>query len=233
MEKFAIGTGRTIDDAVSDALTRLQVDRDSVNVEVLETPTKGFLGFGGTMAKVKVTASLPEEDPAAGFLNGLFQRMGVDVSIETSYEEDNLKIRLEGESAGLLIGKHGETLDALQYLTSLVVNRRREEYLRVTLDSENYREKRQQTLQKLAKRLAANVARTGKNITLEPMNPSERRVIHATLQKYRNITTYSVGTEPSRRVVVAYNGPKQSQPPRRGGGHARASGFEDGGGEPI
>ncbi len=223
MEKFEIGAGRTIEDAVNDALSKLGADRDMANIEVLETPSKGFLGIGATPAKVKVTIELPDEDPAKNFLEGVFRKMGVDIQVESGKDDEgNVKIVLSGDSSGLIIGKRGETLDALQYLTSLVVNHGREDYVRVSLDSENYREKRQATLQKLAKRLAATVARTGKNITLEPMNPSERRIIHATLQKYRNITTYSVGVEPNRKLVVAYNGPKKEasfERPHRSGGY--------------
>ena len=271
MERFEIGAGRSIEEAVNDALSKLGTDEYD-NIEVLETPSKGFLGIGATLARVKVSievsgaekkveraekrADKPEkiERPerteklfreekkiftpkesgkAEDFLSGVFEKMRIDAVIESkSDEEGNLKIVVSGESTGLVIGKRGETLDALQYLTSLVLNRGTEEYTRVSLDSENYREKRTLTLQRLAKRLATTVSKTGKDITLEPMNPSERRVIHATLQKYRDVSTHSIGVEPNRRLVISYGGTKKEgdglrkRPCRQGRGARREEDFE-------
>ena len=136
--------------------------------------------------------------------------MGLEVSLTSTSDNESLTIEMEGDRMGLVIGKHGDTLDALQYLTSLVVNKESEESVRVILDTENYREKRQAALLSLASRLADKVARTGKKHTLEPMNPYERRIIHSSLQGNENVTTFSIGEEPYRKVVIA---PKTAQRP--------------------
>lgn len=145
------------------------------------------------------------ESKAESFLNDLFAAMNVDISVAVEMEApDTMNINLSGDNMGIVIGKRGDTLDGIQYLTSLVVNRGSdEEYIRVTIDTENYREKRTAALEALAKRIAAKVSRTGRKFTLEPMNPYERRVIHSNLQGYEGITTYSVGREPYRKVVIA------------------------------
>ena len=136
-------------------------------------------------------------------MNKIIPLMGVDAKISTSEDEDALRVTMEGDKMGLLIGRRGETLDALQYLTSIVVNKDRADYLRVTLDTENYREKRKDVLEKLANKIADKVVRNGRNMTLEPMNPFERRVIHSALQNHEYVTTSSIGEEPERRVVVS------------------------------
>lgn len=147
---------------------------------------------------------------ATEFLEGVFASMAIDVNITASLEgEDTILVKLEGENIGIVIGKRGDTLDALQYLTSLVVNKESENYIKVTLDTENYREKRNEALLGLSQRLAAKVTRTGKKYTLEPMNPYERRIIHSALQSSEEVTTYSIGQEPYRKVVIA---PKNVKP---------------------
>ena len=147
------------------------------------------------------------------FLTEIFEAMAIDVKINTSIEnEDTVLVHLDGENIGIVIGKRGDTLDALQYLTSLVVNKNSESYIKVTLDTENYREKRAEALVALATRLANKVAYSGRKFTLEPMNPYERRIIHATLQSNEDVTTYSIGQEPYRKVVIAPKNPK----PRKG-----------------
>ena len=149
---------------------------------------------------------LPPQEPtneAEKFLLGLFSRMGIPVSLNSVVEADALMINMSGRSMGMLIGRRGETLDALQYLTSLVVNNKKETYTKVMLDTENYRKKREDALKKLAMRLAEKVQRSGKRVVLEPMNPYERRILHATLQDYSNVYTYSEGEDPYRSVVVA------------------------------
>ena len=140
---------------------------------------------------------------AEHFLNKIIPLMGVGAKITSKMEEDALHVKMEGEKMGLLIGRRGETLDALQYLTSIIVNKDREDYLRVTLDTENYREKRKEVLEKLANKIADKVVRNRRNMTLEPMNPFERRVIHSALQNHEFVTTSSIGEEPERRVVVS------------------------------
>jgi spoIIIJ-associated protein len=144
----------------------------------------------------------PQND-AEKFLYGMFEKMGINVALESEKEDDLLKIDMSGRSMGMLIGRRGETLDALQYLTSLVLNNGREDYTKVMLDTENYRKKREEALRRLAVRLAEKVMRSGRKVVLEPMNPYERRILHATLQDYDGITTYSEGEDPFRSVVVA------------------------------
>ena len=149
-------------------------------------------------------------EKATSFLVIGFESMSLDVKVNAALDgEDTILVKLDGENIGIVIGKRGDTLDALQYLTSLVVNKKTENYIKVTLDTENYREKRNEALLGLSQRLAAKVARTGKKYTLEPMNPYERRIIHSSLQSSEEVTTYSIGQEPYRKVVIA---PKNAKP---------------------
>ena len=148
-------------------------------------------------------ATLSGEALAAyDFLKNMTAKMGVDVSIRVSQDDDHLNIAMMGDTLGILIGRRGETLDALQYLTSLIVNKKRDQYLRVSLDTENYRAKREEALSRLAQRMAARARKTGRKVTLEPMNPYERRVLHSTLQNNPYVTTHSEGEEPYRRVII-------------------------------
>ena len=156
-----------------------------------------------------VVVKEPEND-AEAFLLGVFQHMGMRVALNSSKEDDMLKIDMSGRAMGMLIGRRGETLDALQYLTSLVLNSGKEDYIKVMLDTENYRSKREETLKRLAARLADKVQRSGKRVVLEPMNPYERRILHATLQDYSKVYTYSEGEDPFRSVVVEL---KSNKPP--------------------
>jgi spoIIIJ-associated protein len=158
-------------------------------------------------APKKESLGSPEED-AKKFLSDIFSAMQLDVNIESKMEEDTVSIDLSGDNMGIVIGKRGDTLDSLQYLTSLVVNQRNEDYIKVSIDTENYREKRTDALLALSARLAEKVTKSGKKFTLEPMNPYERRVIHSSLQDSETVTTYSVGSEPYRKVVIA---PKNKQ----------------------
>ena len=145
---------------------------------------------------------------AKNFITDVLKAMGLEVSVSAAMEEDIIKINLEGDNMGIVIGKRGDTLDSLQYLTSLVVNRNSDDYIKVSIDTENYREKRSEALIVLSDRLAAKVARTGKKFALEPMNPYERRIIHSNLQDNEDVTTFSVGQEPYRKVVIAPKNPK-------------------------
>ena len=260
--------GKDIEEAVSLALIDLKVSRDEVEVTVLEEPTKGFLGLGAKLAKVRVDkikkeepkpqpAKAPEkkinekktfekksqpkkkekankpkekkeqekkaeekprnivlddvdvkdltvveEHEALTFLKDITEKMGLDLDFSARVGEDLVYIEMNGKDSRTVIGKRGQTLDAIQYLASLVVNRDSEKYTKVVVDAENYRAKRERTLEQLANRLAAKVIKTRKHVRLEPMNPYERKVIHATLQKNPNITTRSEGEEPYRRVVI-------------------------------
>ena len=257
--------GKDINEAVELALIDLKVSRDEVEVTVLEEPTKGFLGIGAKLAKVRVEKKAPaepekpekkepekkapekreqpkksskpkekktndkksqekkpeekkknivlddvdindlkvvEEHEALTFLKDITGKMGLDLNFSARVGEDLVYVEMSGKDSRTVIGKRGQTLDAIQYLTSLVVNREKEKYTKVVVDAENYRAKREKTLEHLANRLAAKVIKTRKHIRLEPMNPYERKVIHATLQKNPNITTRSEGEEPYRRVVI-------------------------------
>ena len=298
MEKFITATGKTIDLAIENALNQLQMDRDSVSVEVLENPKSGFLGFGASPAKVKVTYEAPDEEvkpapalssasrskpkkqepkqeakplqpinpinpkppvkaeeapkqeapkperrpeqpkkqrekkpaapkaepvkaepkeyaPAAEgsveqqievFIKGLLEHMGSDaVPHAWKSEGDTYQVDLVGENLGMLIGRRGETLDAIQHLTNYTINRDSNKRSRINVDAENYRLKREESLRRLAQKVSGKVIKYRRNITLEPMNAYERHVIHATLQDVADVTTYSVGTEPNRRVVVSYS----------------------------
>jgi len=207
MEKYLDVTGRTIDEAVASALEQLGLDRDSVSVEVLEKPKAGFLGLGGASAKVRVLYQTARDTGAAAFLEGLLRLMEVDAKIETSVtSEGHLEYNMTGEKMGILIGRRGDTLDALQHLAAAVANRGDEPHVRVTLDTEGYRQKREASIIELANRTAEKAVKYRRNMTLEPMNSYARRVIHTALQDNPNVTTHSVGAEPNRRVVIAVSG---------------------------
>ena len=280
MEKKLIATGKNIDLAIAAALEELHLDRDSVQVEVLENAKSGFLGIGASPARIQVTYEVPDEEkkpapalsgasrspkkqapklatppqapheekkpaPAAPkaapksepkkptpkaeeapkqpakeyapapagsqeeqveqFLKGLLEHMGSDaVPHAFRKEEDTIGVELVGDRLGMLIGRRGETLDAIQHLANYALNRDANKRTRVSIDAENYRGKREEALQHLARKVAAKVVKYRRNMTLEPMNAYERHVIHAALQDVPNVTTFSTGTEPNRRIVVAY-----------------------------
>ncbi len=208
MSRVVEKTGKSVQEAVNLALEELQADRDSVEIEVLDEGSKGLFGIGGKSARVRVTLNMSQSDDARMFLTDVFNKMKISVEIESEEDEEAVQLKVKGKDSGIIIGRRGETLDALQYLTSLVVNKNKEEYKRVTVDIENYRQKREETLVRLASRLADRVGRYRKNVTLEPMNPYERRIIHSSLQNNKFVETYSVGEEPNRKVVIA---PRQGQ----------------------
>lgn len=196
-------TAKSVQEAVDAALKELKAAREDVDIEILDEGNKGIFGLiGNKMARVRVTFRESGSDKARKFLISVFEKMKVNANIDVSEDEESLLLKISGKDIGIIIGRRGETLDSLQYLTSLVVNKDKEEYTRVVLDIENYRQKREETLIKLANRLADKVIRYKKNITLEPMNPYERRIIHSSLQNNRYIETYSIGDEPNRKVVI-------------------------------
>lgn len=194
---------KSVDEAINAALQELGVTKNEAEVEVLEEGSKGFFGIGAKEAHVAVAVKNVPVYCARKFLTDLFAAMNMDVAIDIQPRDGILDITLSGSHMGIIIGKRGDTLDSIQYLTSLVVNQETEEYIRVSVDTENYRQKRTDALEKLAVRLEAKVAKSGKKYTLEPMNPYERRVIHAALQASETVTTYSVGDDPYRKVVIA------------------------------
>ena len=199
-------SAKTEERAIEEAVRQLGVDSaDDLEIEVIEKATKGFLGFGSKDAVIKAVVKFNPEKTAKDFLREMFVAMGIIVNIETELKEKQLLINLSGSDMGILIGKRGQTLDSIQYLVNLVVNKGNAPYLSITLDTENYRQRRKETLESLAYNLAKKVKQTGKKVVLEPMNPYERRIIHSSLQNNKYVTTYSEGEEPYRRVVVTPN----------------------------
>lgn len=196
-------TAKSVQEAISLAIQELNVEESDVDIEILEEGTKGIFGLiGNKMARVRVTLKETRADIARNFLEDVFDKMGVDADMDVKEDDESISVTVKGDDIGIIIGRRGETLDSLQYLTSLVVNKGEEGYKRVVIDTENYRKKREDTLVKLANRLAERVIKYKKTITLEPMNPYERRIIHSSLQNSKYVETYSVGDEPNRKVVI-------------------------------
>jgi len=203
--RIAEKTGKTVEEAISAGIMELGVDRDRVKVEVLEEPTKkGLFGlFGTRLAKVRVSY---EDNPgllAADFIQKVCQAISVKADTQVSKDGEHWHIDITGPELGILIGRRGDTLDALQYLTNLAVAKQLSERVRIIVDVEGYRLRREETLVRLAKRLSEKVKRTGTRIVLEPMNPHERRIIHTSLQDEVRISTFSEGDDPNRRVVIS------------------------------
>jgi spoIIIJ-associated protein len=207
MNKSIEVSGKTEDEAIQTALEQLGLERDEVSVEILERAKPGFLGFGGTSAVVRVLYNDEESktEQVEKFLTGLFEHMNISAVPEVSEDEGGIiQVKISGKNPGALIGRRGETLDAIQHLTNYAVNRGASVRVRVNVDAENYRARRDDTLVHLAEKVAAKVVKYRRNMTLEPMNSYERHVIHTALQENKSVTTFSTGTEPNRRVVVAY-----------------------------
>lgn len=232
-------TARTEDEAIAAALAELGMDRDDVSVEIVERAKSGFLGIGASPAVIRVSyevpdpveekapaapAARPAAEPAAAavvdedpdyaairqFLSGLLERMGVKAQIEISARENGgINVNLSGNGMGAIIGRRGETLDAIQHLTNYAVNRGSEKHLHISVDAENYRSKREESLTRLAEKMAEKAIKYKRSMALEPMNSYERHVIHTALQNYEGVTTSSTGVEPNRRVVVSYVKPEQ------------------------
>ena len=231
-------SGRTEDDAINAALRELGMDRDDVSVEIVERAKSGFLGIGASPAVVRVSYEAPdevseevpavEETPAAPaaeevidecseyadirrFLTGLLERMGVKANIEISARDNGgINVNLTGNGMGAIIGRRGETLDAIQHLTNYVINRGSDKHTHISVDAEAYRSKREESLTKLAEKMAEKAIKYKRSMALEPMNSYERHVIHSALQNYEGVTTSSTGVEPNRRVVVSYVKPEQT-----------------------
>lgn len=195
---------KTVDEAITVASMELGVASDELEYEVIDKGTTGFLGLGSKPAIIKAKKKESFLDDIHEYLVKLFKAMDIEAQIKIDYDQDNatMNIDVEGPDMGILIGKRGQTLDALQYLISLFVNKKSESYIRVKLDTENYRSRRKDTLENLAKNIAFKVKRTRRSFTLEPMNPYERRVIHSTLQNDKYVATRSEGEEPYRKVVI-------------------------------
>ena len=214
-------TAKTVEEAIELACDRIGLPREEVEIEIIDLPKKGFFGIGAQPAKVRVyQESSDKAEIAVAYIKDILTEIGVPhVEVTAKVEENNnAVITLSGEGLGVIIGRRGETLDALQYLTGLVANRADGDYMRVTIDSGNYREKREKTLETLAKKLANNAVKTGRSSTLEPMNPYERRIIHAAVSQVEGALSTSVGEEPNRRVVISSANPKKPRTDGRGKG---------------
>ncbi len=238
MIKVLEKTGRTEEDAISAALAELGLDRDDVSVEIVERAKSGFLGIGASPAVVRISYEAADEPvsqaaeavaddaaPAAAaspveenadyaairsFLTGLLNRMGVEADMEIGPRDNGgISVKLSGGSMGAIIGRRGETLDAIQHLTNYVVNRGSDKRMHISVDAENYRSKREESLARLAEKMAEKAIKYKRSMALEPMNSYERHVIHTALQNYEGVTTSSTGVEPNRRVVVSYVKPEQ------------------------
>lgn len=222
-------TAKTVEEAVRSALEELKTDKESVEIEIIEQPVKGIFGIiGSKNARVRVTLKekkitekivekeiekteiritdyILEKERARKFLRDVLEAMDIKAEIRVKDVNESLYINLAGPKMGVIIGRRGQTLDSLQYLVSLVVNKdkEKESFVKVIIDTEDYRRKREETLKRLAKRLAEKVKRTGRKVELEPMNPYERRIIHSTLQEIEGITTFSEGEEPYRKVIIS------------------------------
>lgn len=217
--KKTVASGKTIEDAVRNGLTELQVTADRVNVSVLEQPSRGLFGLIGVRAARVELTLLPEPEPvelpesrqetidpiaeAERFVTEVAGTMGLTITIDRHNSRDGLVLSLSGSGdLGMLIGRRGQTLDALQYLVNIVANRYADSHLRIVLDAEDFRERRRKTLEDLSDRLAGQVIRSRKEVVLEPMSPHERKIIHSQLQNHAKIKTFSKGDEPNRRVVI-------------------------------
>ena len=202
--EFIEVSAKTVGDAITDALVRLGVTSDQLEYEVVNEGSTGFLGFGSKPAVIKARKKYSPEENVREFLTNVFDAMHLDVEIVSKYDEENglIDVEFKGNEMGVLIGKRGQTLDSLQYLTNLAVNKQTDHYVKVKLDTEDYRKRRKDTLENLAKNISYKVKRTKRPVALEPMNPFERRVIHSALQNARFVSTHSEGEEPYRHVVV-------------------------------
>lgn len=218
MLKVLEKSAKTEDEAVALALEELGLDRDEVSVEIVERAKSGFLGIGAQDAVVRVSYEV-EDDPyqeIRAFLGGLLERMGVEAEMDIQPRENGgVTVNLSGPNMGAVIGRRGETLDAIQHLTNYAVNRGGDKHTHISVDAESYRAKREDSLVRLAEKMAAKVIKYKRSMALEPMNSYERHVIHTALQNYEGVSTSSTGTEPNRRVVVSYERPQQPERPSK------------------
>ena len=219
MRKEAVGIGETVEAARAAACRELGVESDEAKFEIIEMPVKKTLGiFGGSPAKVKAYIEDSPADRAAAYLSNILNNLGLsDAKVDVQENESGALLAVTGSNVGFIIGHRGETLDALQYLTGLVANHTENTYYRITLDIGNYREKRRETLESLGKKLASKAVKFGRNNSLEPMNPYERRIIHTAVQEVEGATSWSEGKDQARHVVIGPEGGERYQPRRQSG----------------
>jgi spoIIIJ-associated protein len=202
--KQVTATGQTVDEAVESALAQLNTTKDRTDVAIIDEGKKGFLGiFGSRPAVVKVTVIIDPIEEAKKFLLQVSEQMGAPINIEMKRDGKQILFVMTGEKIALLIGKRGQTLNSLQYLTQLIINRFSNQYLTVILDAEDYRNRRNDTLIQLAHRLALKAVKTGKDVALEPMPSYERKVIHTALSDNKRVKTFSDGSDPHRHIVIS------------------------------
>ena len=197
-------SAKNVDDAITQATVQLGITSDQLEYEVLDKGSTGFLGIGSKNAVIKARKKFSIDENVVEFLSSICDamKMEVEILVAVNEEEHIIEVELKGDDMGILIGKRGQTLDSLQYLTNLAINKHSDEYYKVKIDTEDYRKRRKETLENLAKNIAYKVKRTKRPVSLEPMNPFERRIIHSALQNDRYVTTHSEGDEPYRHVVV-------------------------------
>ena len=197
-------SAKNVDDAITQATVQLGITSDQLEYEILDKGSTGFLGIGSKNAVIKARKKFSIDENVVEFLSSIFEAMKMEVEILVAVNEEEyiIEVELKGDDMGILIGKRGQTLDSLQYLTNLAINKHSDEYYKVKIDTEDYRKRRKETLENLAKNIAYKVKRTKRPVSLEPMNPFERRIIHSALQNDRYVTTHSEGDEPYRHVVV-------------------------------
>lgn len=195
--------GRTVEEAIEDALLELQIKREDAEIEIIEDPVKGFLGFGSKPAKIRVSEKFSVEKEIKKFLDEICRHMGLDPYVEINQGANNCyNVSMSGSDMGIMIGRRGDTLDAIQFLSNLNINRKTDYKVKVIIDIEGYREKRAGSLDTLARKMANKALKIKRKVVLEPMSPQERRIIHLALQDDNRITTFSEGEEPYRRIVI-------------------------------
>ena len=201
--EFIEFSAKNVDYAITQATVQLGITSDQLEYEVLDKGSTGFLGIGSKNAVIKARKKFSIDENVVEFLSSIFDamKMEVEILVAVNEEEHIIEVELKGDDMGILIGKRGQTLDSLQYLTNLAINKHSDEYYKVKIDTEDYRKRRKETLENLAKNIAYKVKRTKRPVSLEPMNPFERRIIHSALQNDRYVTTHSEGDEPCRRSV--------------------------------
>ncbi len=208
-------TAKTVEEAKQAAAEEFGASIEKITFEIIEEPKKGFLGIGATEAKISAEYNKSKSEIAADYIKDVLDKMGIEAQLTVTENEEGAVIDIGGDTSGAVIGRRGETLDAIQYLASMAANRSDKEYYRISVDSCGYREKRKAILEELAAKISKTVLRTGRTTTLEPMNPYERRIIHAAVSEIEGVTSKSIGEEPYRRVVISSVNGRPERPEKK------------------